>query len=85
MESKIYIRRRYRKNDFKNLKYQIAILQTTSQYPCNYENINLKVINNYKKISVEISDHSLVINTSLRTVVKSTFIVEKYITLDKKC
>ena len=72
---------------FQKLKIPIAILQTTSQYPCSYEDINLKVIDNYKKIfkiPVGISDHSLGIYTSLGAVARGASIVEKHITLDKK-
>ena len=72
---------------FQKFKIPIAILQTTSQYPCNYEDINLKVIDNYKKIfniPVGISDHSLGIYTALGAVARGASIVEKHITLDKK-
>ena len=72
---------------FQKLKISIAILQTTSQYPCNYEDINLKVIDNYEKlfnIPVGISDHSLGIYTALGAVARGASIVEKHITLDKK-
>ena len=72
---------------FQKLKTPIAILQTTSQYPCNYKDINLKVIDNYEKlfkIPVGISDHSLGIYTALGAVARGASIVEKHITLDKK-
>jgi sialic acid synthase SpsE len=72
---------------FQKLKIPIAILQTTSQYPCSYEDINLKVIDNYKKIfkiPVGISDHSLGIYTALGAVARGASIIEKHITLDKK-
>ena len=72
---------------FKKSKIPLAILQTTSEYPCNYEDINLGVIDKYKKlfnIPVGISDHSLGIYTSLGAVARGATIVEKHITLDKK-
>jgi sialic acid synthase SpsE len=72
---------------FKKSKIPIAILQTTSEYPCDYKDVNLGVIDNYKKlfkIPVGISDHSLGIYTALGAVAKGASIVEKHITLDKK-
>jgi sialic acid synthase SpsE len=72
---------------FQKLKIPIAILQTTSQYPCDYENINLKVIDSYEKlfnIPVGISDHSLGIYAALGAIARGASIVEKHITLDKK-
>jgi len=72
---------------FKKEKIPLAILQTTSEYPCNYEDINLGVIDKYKKlfnIPVGISDHSLGIYTALGAVARGASIVEKHITLDKK-
>lgn len=71
---------------FKKSKIPLAILQTTSEYPCNYEDVNLGVIDNYKKlfnIPVGISDHSLGIYTALGAVAKGASIVEKHITLNK--
>jgi len=72
---------------FKKSRTELAILQTTSEYPCEYEDINLGVIDNYKKlfnIPIGISDHSLGIYTALGAVAKGASIVEKHITLDKK-
>jgi sialic acid synthase SpsE len=72
---------------FQKLEIQLAILQTTSEYPCDYQDINLKVIDNYKKkfnIPVGISDHSLGIYTALGAIARGACIVEKHITLDKK-
>ena len=72
---------------FKKSKTPLAILQTTSEYPCDYKDINLRVIDNFKKmfnIPVGISDHSLGIYTALGAVARGASIVEKHITLDKK-
>lgn len=74
-------------NLFKKAKIPLAILQTTSEYPCDYKSINLGVLDIYKKlfkIPVGISDHSLGIYTALGAVAKGASIVEKHITLDKK-
>jgi N-acetylneuraminate synthase len=72
---------------FKKAKTPLAILQTTSEYPCNYNDVNLGVIDRYKKlfkVPIGISDHSLGIYTALGAVAKGACIVEKHITLDKK-
>lgn len=74
-------------NLFKKSKTPLAILQTTSEYPCDYKDINLGVLDIYQKlfkIPVGISDHSLGIYTALGAVAKGASIVEKHITLDKK-
>lgn len=71
---------------FKKHKIPLAILQTTSEYPCDYKDINLGVIDKYKKIfniPTGISDHSLGIYTALGAVARGACIVEKHITLDK--
>ena len=72
---------------FKKTKSPLAILQTTSEYPCDYKDINLGVIDKYKKLfnmPVGISDHSIGIYTALGAVAKGASIIEKHITLDKK-
>ena len=72
---------------FKKEKIPLAILQTTSEYPCDYKDVNLGVIDNYKKlfnVPIGISDHSLGIYTALGAVAKGASIIEKHITLDKK-
>ena len=71
---------------FKKYKTPLALLQTTSEYPCDYKDINLGVIDRYRKIfkiPIGISDHSLGIYTALGAVAKGACIVEKHITLDK--
>lgn len=72
---------------FKKYRTPIAILQTTSEYPADYKDINLGVIGQFKKIfkvPVGISDHSLGIYTALGAVAKGACIIEKHFTLDKK-
>lgn len=71
---------------FKKFKTPLALLQTTSEYPCDYKDVNLGVIDKYKKlfdIPIGISDHSFGIYTALGAVAKGASIVEKHITLDK--
>ncbi len=72
---------------FQKSRTPLAILQTTSEYPCDYQDVNLKVIDSYKKlfnIPVGISDHSLGIYTAIGAIARGASIVEKHITLDKK-
>ncbi|MEW6044607.1 MAG: N-acetylneuraminate synthase family protein [Thermoproteota archaeon] len=72
---------------FKKHKTPLALLQTTSEYPCDYKDVNLGVLDIYKKlfcIPIGISDHSLGIYTALGAVAKGASIVEKHITLNKR-
>lgn len=72
---------------FKKHRVPLALLQTTSEYPCDYKDVNLGVLDKYKKlfnIPVGISDHSIGIYTALGAVAKGACIVEKHVTLDKK-
>jgi len=74
-------------NIFRKNKNPLAILQTTSVYPCDYKDINLGVIDFYKKffkVPIGISDHSVGIYTALGAVAKGACIVEKHFTLNKK-
>jgi N-acetylneuraminate synthase len=71
---------------FKKYRIPLALLQTTSEYPCDYKDVNLGVLDKYKKlfnIPIGISDHSLGIYTALGAVAKGACIIEKHITLDK--
>ena len=71
---------------FKKFKTPLALLQTTSEYPCDYKDVNLGVLDKYKKlfnIPIGISDHSFGIYTALGAVARGASIVEKHITLDK--
>ena len=73
-------------NLFRKFKIPIAILQTTSEYPAKYKDINLGVIEKFEKIfkiPVGLSDHSPGIYTALGAVAKGACIVEKHFTLDK--
>lgn len=72
---------------FKKAKVPLAVLQTTSEYPCDYSDVNLGVIDKYKKlfnVPIGISDHSIGIYTALGAVARGACIVEKHITLDKR-
>ena len=74
-------------NLFKKYKSPLILLQTTSVYPSDYQDIRLGLIEKYQKmfrVPVGISDHSIGIYIALGAVAKGACIVEKHFTLDKK-
>lgn len=65
---------------------RILLLQCTSEYPCPYEEINLRVMFNLKeafKTHVGFSDHSLGIECSVAAVAMGAKYIEKHFTLDR--
>ncbi len=65
----------------------ISILHCNTAYPTPLEDVNLKVILNFKKIfrlPIGFSDHTLGIETSLAAVSMGAKIIEKHFTLNKK-
>jgi len=66
---------------------KIIILHCTTNYPCPYEEVNLKVINTLKqKVSncaIGYSDHTLGILASLAAVAMGAAVIEKHFTVDK--
>ncbi|MFX0036809.1 MAG: N-acetylneuraminate synthase [Candidatus Hermodarchaeota archaeon] len=66
----------------------IILFQCTSNYPAPYEEINLNVIDTYRKnfpnLLFGFSDHSLGAECSIGAVVKGVKIIEKHFTLDKQ-
>jgi sialic acid synthase SpsE len=78
---------KYSVNFFKKQKIPLAVLQTTSIYPANYDQINLGVIEKFQKlfdVPIGLSDHSIGIYTSLGAIAKGACIIEKHFTLNKK-
>ncbi|MGI0057290.1 MAG: N-acetylneuraminate synthase family protein [Nitrosarchaeum sp.] len=72
---------------FKKYKSPLILLQTTSVYPSDYQDIRLGLIEKYQnmfRVPVGISDHSIGIYIALGAVAKGACIVEKHFTLDKK-
>lgn len=70
----------------KNNNKNVALLQCTSVYPAKETQINLRVIDSYKKIfnfPVGYSDHSLGILSAEAATAKGAKIIEKHFTLDK--
>lgn len=66
----------------------IVIFQCTTQYPVFDNDVNLNVIDLYKKMFpdcvIGFSDHSVGITASLGAVAKGAKIIERHFTLDKK-
>ena len=68
------------------MRNKIILLQTTSSYPTNYSEVNLRVISSYKKrynILVGLSDHTKNEIASLGAVSLGACVLEKHFTLDK--
>ena len=71
----------------KNRIEDIVVFQCTSNYPTPFEEVNLNVIDSYKKefpgIFLGFSDHTLGIEASIGAVAKGVKVIERHITLDK--
>jgi N-acetylneuraminate synthase len=68
------------------LKKNICILHCTTDYPAQFSDINLNVLDSYQaqfNLPVGYSDHSLGTLVSVTAVAKGASIIEKHITLDK--
>jgi len=64
----------------------ITILHCTTNYPCPYEEVNLKAMLTLKeafKLSVGYSDHTLGIEVPVAAVAMGATVIEKHFTLDK--
>lgn len=65
----------------------IIIFQCTTSYPASYKEINLNVIDTYRKefpnMIIGFSDHSIGTEASIGAVAKSVKVIEKHFTLDK--
>ena len=67
-------------------KDQITILHCTSEYPCPFNNVNLKAIKTLSKafkMNVGYSDHTLGIEVSVAAVAMGAKVIEKHLTLNK--
>lgn len=64
----------------------LILLHCISNYPAEYENINLKVMNTMKKafdLIIGYSDHTLGIEVPIAAVAMGAKVIEKHFTLDK--
>lgn len=67
-------------------KENITILHCTTNYPCPYEEVNLKAMLTLKeayKLPVGYSDHTLGIEVPIAAVTMGATVIEKHFTLDK--
>ncbi len=66
----------------------LVLFQCTTNYPSNYNEINLNVIETFRKefpnLIFGFSDHSPGFEASIGAVVKGVKVIEKHITLDKE-
>jgi len=66
----------------------ISILHCVSQYPTEYENVNLNTIKylqeKYPQYTIGYSDHTIGIATPIAAVAMGAQIIEKHITLDRQ-
>lgn len=65
---------------------KLIIMQCTSEYPCELENVNLRVIGTLRRkygYLVGLSDHTSGIITSVAAMVMGACIIEKHITLNR--
>ena len=71
----------------KRFNEDIIVLQCTSEYPCEYENVGLNVLSEIKDrydLPVGISDHTNTIYASLAAAVLNAKVIEKHLTFSKK-
>ena len=74
-------------NFMKKKKNQFLLMHCTSQYPCDFKNLGIKIINNYIdnfKCPVGFSDHSGNLNVSLLALETKINALEVHVTFDKK-
>jgi N-acetylneuraminate synthase len=69
-----------------NEDLDITVLHCTTNYPCPYDEVNLKAMNTIKnafKVKVGYSDHTLGVEIPVAAVAMGAEIIEKHFTLDK--
>lgn len=65
---------------------QISLLHCTTNYPCPYEDVNLKAMDTLKNafgLEVGYSDHTVGIEIPVAAVARGAVIIEKHFTLDR--
>jgi N-acetylneuraminate synthase len=69
------------------LREKVTLLQCTTEYPAPMQEINLNVMDTFKKafgLKVGYSDHSQGVSVPIAAVTKGAVLIEKHFTLDKK-
>lgn len=67
-------------------KEQVTVLHCTSEYPCPFNNVNLKALRTISKtfdINIGYSDHTIGIEVAIAAVALGAKVIEKHLTLDK--
>ena len=65
---------------------EVSLLHCTTEYPCPYDNVNLKAMQTMREhfgLEVGYSDHTQGIEVSIAAVAMGATIIEKHFTLDK--
>jgi N,N'-diacetyllegionaminate synthase len=86
MSSMQEIEKAYKLLKSSNFK-SFAIMQCTGNYPTKIKNVNLNVIDEYKKkfkCPIGFSDHTLDATSAIASVAKGVKIIEKHFTISKK-
>jgi N-acetylneuraminate synthase len=69
-----------------NENIDITVLHCTTNYPCPYDEVNLKAMNTIKnafKVKVGYSDHTLGVEIPVAAAAMGAEVIEKHFTLDK--
>ena len=76
-----------KKINFSGIKKKVIIFQCTSSYPCNDNEVNLNVLETYKKrygLDIGFSDHTIGIESAMASTGFGCRYIEKHFTLNKK-
>ena len=76
-----------KKIDYALIKNKVVLFQCTSSYPCKDEEVNLNVLETYKRqfnVDIGFSDHSLGTELPLVSVGFGCRYIEKHFTINKK-
>jgi len=74
-------------NTILNHHDKVTIMQCSSQYPCNYENVGINIINDMKvryNLPLGFSDHTTTNYASFAAATLGVSVIEKHLTFSKK-
>ena len=74
-------------NTIKKYNDQLILLQCTSEYPAQYRNVNLRVMQSLREkfdVPVGFSGHTIGVAIAIAAVVMGAVVIEKHITIDRK-
>lgn len=84
--SMAFMRAYYSDEGQKKLKEKVSLLHCTSDYPANFNSVNLRAMDTLKSafdLPVGYSDHTMGISITIAAVARGAAIVEKHFTLDR--